>query len=163
MDVGANRDIRAFEPAAAPIQRSLLDETVDRTPTIARLLSTPWVSRGADIERTPPERRAPNSTGERIDVSTDPAGGPRRFTREPVASPARTLRQPPRHYTVERVVSYWVEDHGWFTPERHVRRYHYRVLARRDRTAPPSPGMPAEVFNLSHDVRDGGWTLEPEA
>lgn len=149
--MGANAEIRSFRPAVPTVQRSLLDPSVDHTPTIARLLSTPWVRRGSDLlgdrKLSTPSGASPrlaHQTDERVAVEADPATG----------FPTRVTRRPGRTYRVVRILERWVVDQNWHRPEAHISEHHFRVAATRAGAA-----RHAATFGLVHDLAKEEWRL----
>lgn len=149
--VGANAEIRSFRPAVPTVQRSLLDPSLDHAPTIARLLSTPWVRRGSELlgDKQPPSTggassRLAHRTDEQVVIEADPTTG----------FPAKVTRRAGRAYRVVRIVERWVDDRNWHRPELHVSEHHYRVAAVR------TGGVRhAATFELVHDLVKEEWRL----
>lgn len=172
--MGDNSSIKRFRASAPTVARSLFDDRPDHGPTIARLLSTPWVTRGSELQEP--------SGPELVQVEVGKGGEPRAFIRhsananlhagattsanaDTVMAPRRlpALRRAPRRYVVEHVVSYWVEDREWFTHDAHIQRTHYRVLAR-PATLGGSLATTADrlTVDLVYDRRLKEWSLTTE-
>lgn len=125
------------------MQRSLLDPSVDHAPTIARLLSTPWVRRGSELV-TERSSRLAHRADEPVEVEVDPT----------TELPVSITRRPGRTYRVGRVIERWVVDQNWHRPESHISERHYRVAAVRTGGA-----RHAATFDLVHDLTKEEWRL----
>jgi hypothetical protein len=113
-----------------------------RSPVVAELLATPWITRASALSGAEPDApEAGDGAGKRtvrdVKVQWDPElQQPEWFE---VAGKGR--------YVVEALIGHWIEDRSWWDPDLHVSRRCFRVLAR------------GGVWDLAYDLISRSWSL----
>ena len=139
--MGRNADIKRY-PLHPEGQAIDLFARGTRSPIVAELLATPWITRASTLAGAEPDTpEAGDGSGKRVGrevkVRWDPEHHrPGWFE---VAGKGR--------YVVEALIGHWVEDRFWWDPDIHVSRRCFRVLAR------------GGVWDLAYDLISRTWSL----